>query len=42
MPRGKKLVVQAVETFAEGMRPTFVDKLDAQIRRKNTASSNRR
>ncbi len=29
MPRGKKLVVQAVETFSEGMRPTFVEKLDA-------------
>ena len=29
MPRGKKLVVQAVETFAEGMRPTFVEELDA-------------
>ncbi len=29
LPRGKKLVVQAVETFAEGMRPTFVEKLDA-------------
>lgn len=29
MPRGKKLVVQCVETFGEGMAPTFVDKLDA-------------
>lgn len=29
VPRGKKLVVQAVETFAEGMRPAFVEELDA-------------
>ncbi len=29
MPRGKKIVVQALETFAEGMRPAFVEKLDA-------------
>jgi len=29
MPRGKKLVVQCVETFGEGMEPTFVEKLDA-------------
>ncbi len=29
LPRGKKLVVQMVETFAEGLRPTFVERLDA-------------
>lgn len=29
MPRGKKIVVQSVETFGEGMTPTFVEKLDA-------------
>ena len=29
MPRGRKLVVQMVETFREHMQPTFVDKLDA-------------
>ena len=29
MPRGRKLVVQMVETFKEKMQPTFVDKLDA-------------
>jgi len=29
MPRGRKLVVQMVETFREGMTPTFVERLDA-------------
>lgn len=29
MPRGKRLVVQMVETFQEKMAPTFVEKLDA-------------
>lgn len=29
MPRGRKLVVQMVETFREQMQPTFVDRLDA-------------
>ena len=29
MPRGKKLVVQIVETFKEKMQPTFVERLDA-------------
>ncbi len=29
MPRGRKLVVQIVETFREKMQPTFVDRLDA-------------
>ncbi|CAH2706803.1 Malonate decarboxylase, alpha subunit [Xanthomonas campestris pv. nigromaculans] len=29
MPRGRKLVVQMVETFREHMAPAFVDKLDA-------------
>ncbi|MTI16848.1 malonate decarboxylase subunit alpha [Rhodobacteraceae bacterium RKSG542] len=29
MPRGRRLVVQGVETFGEGRAPVFVDKLDA-------------
>jgi malonate decarboxylase alpha subunit len=29
MPRGRKLVVQMVETFRDKMEPTFVEKLDA-------------
>uniref|UniRef100_UPI0039E4233B malonate decarboxylase subunit alpha n=1 Tax=Cereibacter sphaeroides TaxID=1063 RepID=UPI0039E4233B len=29
MPRGKRLVVQGVETFGEGRKPVFVDRLDA-------------
>jgi malonate decarboxylase alpha subunit len=29
MPRGRKLVVQMVETFREGLSPTFVERLDA-------------
>lgn len=29
MPRGRKLVVQMVETFREQMAPTFVERLDA-------------
>jgi malonate decarboxylase alpha subunit len=29
MPRGRKLVVQIVETFREGLNPTFVERLDA-------------
>lgn len=29
MPRGRKLVVQMVETFREKMQPTFVEQLDA-------------
>lgn len=29
MPRGRKLVVQMVETFREGLSSTFVEKLDA-------------
>lgn len=28
-PRGRKLVVQIVETFQTGLKPTFVEKLDA-------------
>jgi len=29
IPRGKRLVVQMVETFRDGMEPSFVDELDA-------------
>jgi malonate decarboxylase alpha subunit len=29
IPRGQKLVVQTVETYREGMQPTFVETLDA-------------
>ncbi|HEY4259405.1 MAG TPA: malonate decarboxylase subunit alpha [Schlesneria sp.] len=29
MPRGRKLVVQMVETFGEGLAPSFVEKLDS-------------
>ena len=29
LPRGKRLVVQGVETFGEGRAPVFVDELDA-------------
>lgn len=29
MPRGRKLVVQMVETFREGLTPTFVERLEA-------------
>ena len=29
MPRGRKLVVQMVETFRAGMKPAFVERLDA-------------
>jgi len=29
MPRGRKLVVQIVETFKEKMQSTFVERLDA-------------
>lgn len=29
IPRGRKLVVQMVETFKEGLSPTFVERLDA-------------
>jgi malonate decarboxylase alpha subunit len=29
MPRGRKLVVQTVETYREHMQPTFVERLDA-------------
>ncbi|PTV95774.1 malonate decarboxylase alpha subunit [Rhodobacter aestuarii] len=29
VPRGKRLVVQGVETFGEGRKPVFVDELDA-------------
>ena len=29
MPRGRKLVVQTVETFREHMEPAFVERLDA-------------
>jgi malonate decarboxylase alpha subunit len=29
LPRGRKLVVQMVETFREHMQPTFVERLDA-------------
>jgi malonate decarboxylase alpha subunit len=35
MPRGKRLVVQMVETFGEKMAPAFVDKLDAWRLAKN-------
>lgn len=35
MPRGKRLVVQVLETFGEKMVPTFVDKLDAWDLMKN-------
>jgi malonate decarboxylase alpha subunit len=30
MPRGRKLVVQIVESFQQGMQQTFVEKLDAE------------
>lgn len=36
MPRGRKLVVQTVETFREHMQPTFVEKLDAWELMKST------
>ncbi|CAB3773185.1 malonate decarboxylase subunit alpha [Paraburkholderia humisilvae] len=29
LPRGRKLVVQIVETFGEGLAPTFVERLDS-------------
>ena len=35
MPRGKRLVVQGVETFGEGRAPTFVEELDAWALAKN-------
>ena len=35
MPRGKRLVVQGVETFGEGREPTFVAELDAWALAKN-------
>ncbi|CAH2603682.1 Acetyl-S-ACP:malonate ACP transferase [Rhodovastum atsumiense] len=35
MPRGKRLVVQGVETFGEGRAPVFVDRLDAWELAKN-------
>jgi len=35
MPRGRKLVVQMVETFREHMQPAFVDTLDAWELAKN-------
>jgi malonate decarboxylase alpha subunit len=35
MPRGKRLVVQMVETFGEKMAPSFVDQLDAWRLAKN-------
>ena len=35
MPRGKRLVVQMVETFGEKMAPAFVDELDAWQLAKN-------
>jgi malonate decarboxylase alpha subunit len=35
MPRGKRLVVQMVETFGEKMAPAFVDELDAWKLAKN-------
>ncbi|STW79460.1 bifunctional putative acetyl-CoA:acetoacetyl-CoA transferase: alpha subunit/beta subunit [Klebsiella michiganensis] len=35
MQRGKKLVVQMVETFQAGVKPTFVEKLDAVEGRQN-------
>ena len=35
MPRGRKLVVQMVETFREQMQPTFVERLDAWAFREN-------
>ncbi|WP_321504234.1 malonate decarboxylase subunit alpha [Breoghania sp.] len=35
MPRGKKLVVQGVETFGEGRAPVFVEELDALQLAKN-------
>ena len=35
MPRGKRLVVQMLETFGEKMAPAFVDKLDAWQLAKN-------
>ncbi|MEI2388023.1 malonate decarboxylase subunit alpha [Breoghania sp. JC706] len=35
MPRGKKLVVQGVETFGEGRQPVFVEELDAWKLAKN-------
>jgi malonate decarboxylase alpha subunit len=36
MPRGRKLVVQMVETFREQMQPTFVERLDAWKFMENT------
>ncbi|MGA3174297.1 MAG: malonate decarboxylase subunit alpha [Syntrophorhabdales bacterium] len=36
MPRGKRLVVQMVETFGEKMTPAFVDQLDAWKLAKNS------
>ncbi len=36
MPRGRKLVVQMVETFREQMQPTFVERLDAWMFMENT------
>ncbi len=35
MPRGKRLVIQMVETFREGMEPSFVEELDAVTLAKN-------
>ena len=35
MPRGRKLVVQGVETFGEGLAPVFVEELDAWELAKN-------
>ena len=35
LPRGKRLVVQGVETFGEGRAPVFVEKLDAWELAKN-------
>lgn len=35
MPRGKRLVVQGIETFGEGREPTFVEELDAWQLAKN-------
>jgi malonate decarboxylase alpha subunit len=42
MQRGKKLVVQMVETFQAGVKPTFVEKLDAVEWRKPPACRWRR
>ncbi|CDZ77532.1 malonate decarboxylase, alpha subunit [Legionella massiliensis] len=38
MPRGRKLVIQMVETFQGPAKPTFVEKLDAWVLQKSMAA----